>query len=159
MSTVTRRNPPSERLRRLGEMLRTKRAELVAVLERQLGDRVEQDALGSQDGQIEIGDRSVTILGQDIELGVLEMRRRELRQIDEALVRLTAGTYGVCEECGAAIDEERLAILPFALQCVDCKRVKEAEEKRVEATGRGFRAGFRDVREGNTEDDGEKEED
>ena len=41
-------------------------------------------------------------------------------EIDEALQRLAAGTYGMCEQCGAVIPDERLAIRPAARTCVRC---------------------------------------
>ena len=128
-------------------MLHAKRAELFVELRREFGERLEDDALTSQDEKIEIGDRSVSVLGEDVELERLEMKRRALRQIDEALGRLEADTYGVCEECGSEIGEERLEILPFATRCVECEHRREVDEKRIEATGRGFRSGFRDIRE------------
>jgi DnaK suppressor protein len=40
--------------------------------------------------------------------------------IDAALERLGAGTYGICERCGAPIVEERLEYLPWAATCVTC---------------------------------------
>ena len=137
----------SARRDRLARMLNAKRAELFLTLQREFGERLEEDALGSQDEKIEIGDRSVSVLGQDVELERLEMKRRELRRIDEVLERLDLGNYGLCEDCDAEIAEERLEIVPFATRCVECERRREVEEKRFEATGRGFRAGFRDIRE------------
>jgi len=99
----------------------------------------------------------VAVLGQDVELERLTMRRKELRRIDDALARLDQGAYGLCEDCDADIAEERLLILPFATRCVDCERRHEVEERRVETTGRGFRSGFRDIREGtDSGDDGEE---
>jgi len=138
-------------------MLHARRAELFVALRREFGERLEDDALTSQDEKIEIGDRSVSVLGEDVELGRLEMKRRALRQIDEALGRLEDDTYGVCEGCGSELAEERLEILPFATRCVECEHRREVEDKRVEATGRGFRSGFRDIRE--TEDEPEDPED
>jgi RNA polymerase-binding transcription factor DksA len=41
----------------------------------------------------------------------------ELRDVDEALARLDAGTYGRCEVDGAPIDDERLAAQPTARRC------------------------------------------
>ncbi|HLM05238.1 MAG TPA: TraR/DksA C4-type zinc finger protein [Blastococcus sp.] len=41
-------------------------------------------------------------------------------EIDKALHRIEAGTYGTCERCGAAIPEERLELRPFAGRCVTC---------------------------------------
>ena len=106
-------------------MLMAKRAEIFVALRRELGERLEEDALTSQDEKIEIGDRSVAVLGQDVELERLAMKRKELRRIDDALARLDQGAYGLCEDCDADIAEERLLILPFATRCVDCERRHE----------------------------------
>lgn len=51
--------------------------------------------------------------------------RRQLAQIDEALRRMDAGTYGTCERCGNPIETERLEALPQATLCMDCKRRDE----------------------------------
>lgn len=48
--------------------------------------------------------------------------RRRLAQAEIALARLEAGTYGICEACGRAIDPARLEVVPAALLCVDCQR-------------------------------------
>jgi DnaK suppressor protein len=41
-------------------------------------------------------------------------------EIDAALGRIEAGTYGRCDRCGAEIPEERLELRPFASRCVRC---------------------------------------
>jgi DnaK suppressor protein len=51
--------------------------------------------------------------------------RKLLEQIDDALRRMDAGTYGVCERCGERIEPERLEALPYAQLCMDCKRRDE----------------------------------
>ena len=43
-----------------------------------------------------------------------------LRDIDDALSRFDAGTYGTCEICGGAIPLERLEAIPHATTCVGC---------------------------------------
>jgi RNA polymerase-binding transcription factor DksA len=43
-----------------------------------------------------------------------------ITQIDAALARIDAGTYGACVTCGAEIPEERLELRPFAGRCVTC---------------------------------------
>ena len=43
-----------------------------------------------------------------------------IEQIDAALVRIGAGTYGRCTGCQAEIPEERLELRPFAGTCVAC---------------------------------------
>jgi RNA polymerase-binding transcription factor DksA len=44
-----------------------------------------------------------------------------IAEIDAALDRIAAGTYGLCVHCGAAIPEERLEFRPFASGCVSCR--------------------------------------
>jgi DnaK suppressor protein len=44
----------------------------------------------------------------------------ELLDVDAALARLTAGRYGVCENCGRTIPAARLEARPTASRCVDC---------------------------------------
>lgn len=46
--------------------------------------------------------------------------RRELAAVDRALLRIDGGDYGMCLECGEAIPEARLEILPFSEYCVSC---------------------------------------
>ena len=36
--------------------------------------------------------------------------------------KFDAGTYGTCETCGRPISEERLEAIPYATQCIDCRR-------------------------------------
>lgn len=44
----------------------------------------------------------------------------ELQQVDDALARMDAGTYGICAGCGRAIPDGRLEVRPFAEYCVSC---------------------------------------
>jgi RNA polymerase-binding transcription factor DksA len=54
----------------------------------------------------------------------LESERDELlerlRELDDALRRLTNGTYGTCESCKQEIGDARLAETPETRQCADC---------------------------------------
>jgi DnaK suppressor protein len=56
----------------------------------------------------------------------------ELRQIEESLVKISKGTYGVCDMCGVVIPLGRLKAKPFAKFCTECRTVYEHESvKRV----------------------------
>jgi RNA polymerase-binding transcription factor DksA len=48
-----------------------------------------------------------------------------LAEVERALARMTAGTYGVCERCRAPIDFARLKALPHATLCMTCQRAAE----------------------------------
>jgi RNA polymerase-binding transcription factor DksA len=52
--------------------------------------------------------------------GLAEAAASELRQVDDALARMDAGTYGVCLNCGNPIPAARLEVRPFAEYCVAC---------------------------------------
>lgn len=64
-----------------------------------------------------------------VEVGMqLALRRRmeERRaEIEEALGRMDAGTYGVCEDCGEDIAPARLFANPTARLCVHCQADRE----------------------------------
>ncbi len=48
----------------------------------------------------------------------------EIREIDAAVSRLSAGTYGTCERCGGEIPAIRLEALPAARRCMQCVRLR-----------------------------------
>jgi RNA polymerase-binding transcription factor DksA len=51
-----------------------------------------------------------------------EASRAELAELEAALGRVEAGTWGRCEACGGAIGRIRLRALPEARQCATCAR-------------------------------------
>lgn len=65
----------------------------------------------------------------------LVMKKRlkaALIEVEHALGKLAAGTYGRCDSCGGAIEEARLEILPQANLCLSCK-AKQAKDARFRA--------------------------
>jgi DnaK suppressor protein len=74
---------------------------------------------------------------RDRELGLLlgDREREKIHSIDEALLRISEGDYGICEECDEDIPLGRLKAMPFTRHCVKCKSDLEklqAQTKRVE---------------------------
>jgi DnaK suppressor protein len=74
---------------------------------------------------------------RDRELGLLlgDREREKLRSIDEALLKIEEGEYGICEECEEEIPLGRLKVVPFAHYCVKCKadiEKQQAQTKRFE---------------------------
>jgi DnaK suppressor protein len=51
--------------------------------------------------------------------------RRQLDEVNAALGRLEAGTYGVCEQCSRPIPLARLRAMPSARYCVECQAIEE----------------------------------
>jgi len=65
-----------------------------------------------------------------IRFNMMQMKGDALVRIDEALVRIDDGRYGLCESCGAEISDARLSAMPFALRCTHCEERKEEVEQR-----------------------------
>jgi RNA polymerase-binding transcription factor DksA len=51
---------------------------------------------------------------------LLATARERIAEVDDALRRVDAATYGICERCGEPIPGERLAARPFARCCISC---------------------------------------
>ena len=52
---------------------------------------------------------------------IAEHTRQLLSQVNAALGRIDAGTYGICSNCGRPIQPARLQALPYVTLCIDCQ--------------------------------------
>ena len=68
-------------------------------------------------------------------LRIRDRERKLILKIKEALARIEDGTFGICEECGEEISEERLKARPVTPLCIECKTKAEAEEKKKLSLG------------------------
>src|SRR5262249_39998695 len=66
-----------------------------------------------------------------VTLGLADNEQHLLEEIDAALERIEAGTFGRCERCGQPISKERLRALPYSCHCVHCME----KTRRCKATG------------------------
>jgi RNA polymerase-binding transcription factor DksA len=99
--------------------LRDEAAAEVATLESDLNGLFE--ASRSSNADDEHDPEGSTIAFERAQLtAVLAAARQRVADLSEAVRRLDAGGYGVCESCGAAIPAERLAARPSARTCVGC---------------------------------------
>jgi DnaK suppressor protein len=64
---------------------------------------------------------------REVDESLEENAEQLVHEIDAALTRIEEGTYGTCARCGGTIPEERLAAVPYATLCLDCKRIEERE--------------------------------
>jgi DnaK suppressor protein len=58
----------------------------------------------------------------------------ELYEIDQALLRVKDGKFGLCESCNKEIEPARLEAMPYAKLCIKCSR---AAEKQTKSNGNG----------------------
>lgn len=68
---------------------------------------------------------------QEFTLGLIENEQATLEQINDALLRIHAGTFGRCEECNTPIAKPRLQALPYTRHCIECARKLESRESRT----------------------------
>lgn len=84
------------------------------------------------------------------DLGLKDNSKVLLMKVNHALDRISEGTYGICENCGKPISEERLKALPYTTLCIDCKKSAENQEENSrrpleeEVLGFPFGRSFRD---------------
>jgi len=62
---------------------------------------------------------------QETMLGLQRSTERQLSQVNAALARLDAGTYGTCANCGKPINPARLEVHPSSIYCMDCQRLAD----------------------------------
>jgi DnaK suppressor protein len=67
------------------------------------------------------GEGGTANVDREIDLQLSAQARAAIEDIDAALAKIEAGTYGLCESCGTQIPEARLEALPQAKLCVRCK--------------------------------------
>jgi DnaK suppressor protein len=68
---------------------------------------------------------------RDFALNLLSQEQDALYEIEEALKRFDAGTYGICEMSGKPIPQARLEAIPFARFTVECQTQIEKRQKAV----------------------------
>jgi RNA polymerase-binding protein DksA len=87
----------------------------------------------------DFGDIALADEQSNLDMNVNEMTYDTLKDIDEALGRLTRGTYGICEMTGELIPVARLEALPFARCTVEAQRSAERHRAgRQRAVGLSF---------------------
>jgi len=116
--TTAAENRKAALLQLLGERRREAETRYRQALERQQSGTAAGDSEGVH------GWKASREGGTD--LAVLEALDRTLRQIDTALQRLHAGSYGSCAACGDPIPIARLRAVPFATLCVPCQSARES---------------------------------
>lgn len=118
MKNITKRQPVA--LKKLAEVLRRRRDGLRALLDREMVE------LRLAHGEVRDSiDEAVDAEQGDVRSQLATAETRELDEVENALRRLSLGTFGLCEACHEAIPAARLQALPYATRCVKCQRTAE----------------------------------
>lgn len=76
------------------------------------------------------GDQTLRALAESEFLSMNERLRKQLLEIEMALVRIDSGTYGVCEETEEAIEPDRLLAIPWTRLSIEGAEIRESMQKR-----------------------------
>jgi RNA polymerase-binding protein DksA len=82
-----------------------------------------EEIVGGSDNHL--GETATATLDREIDYSLEENSEQVLKAIEGALQRIHDGTYGICRSCGRPISEERLEAIPYATECIDCRRKGE----------------------------------
>jgi DnaK suppressor protein len=114
-----------EKLQYFKDKLLKLKLELTEKLKKRYDDAIN---LGFDAGK-DSADEAYRIYSRSLMLGRVEVDALKLQLIEQALMRIEAGTYGICLECEEEIEEKRLEYVPFARYCTECKA--ELEKKGI----------------------------
>ena len=103
----------------LGEQIEALRKEIAAAAS-QIAEGDTSDGAG--DDQADAGAKTYA---REHELALSYNSRDLLAQMERAVQRMDAGTYGICESCAKPIGKARLQVFPRATLCVTCKQREE----------------------------------
>jgi len=96
-------------------------AELKRIEDRAAGrDRLHSEQAG-QDFDEPGGDAATETVERAQSMAVGASLREQLEEVTAALRKVEEGTYGVCDSCGKPITKKRLAVLPWATLCKECR--------------------------------------
>jgi DnaK suppressor protein len=109
--------------------LRQNLLEMKNKLVTEIDSELKAEREGNKDEGMDTYDLASEERDREINFILSDRERVKIKQIDDALVRLEDGSYGVCESCGLEVAEERLEAMPFTRLCRDCQQDMEREAK------------------------------
>ncbi len=88
-------------------------------------DQADALELSDQDPKDTV-DLSVLDVSKELALRLGERESQMIADIDQALLRIQEGSYGICARCGQVINERRLEAVPTARYDAACQAIIEA---------------------------------
>ena len=94
----------------------------LARVEEEMNELISDSGEGAGDDQADSGTKTFE---REHEMSLVSNARDMVLQTERALERIENKTYGLCEDCGAAIGKPRLQVFPRATLCMICKQKEE----------------------------------
>lgn len=114
----------TKELQQIKDLLLKMKKEILADLEERIksSDVSEQRVIG------DIFDDADLEQSREFNLLLTTRERQKLKQIEQALLKIENGEFGICENCEQDIPVGRLKVMPFTTLCVKCKSQQESME-------------------------------
>jgi RNA polymerase-binding protein DksA len=109
--------------------LEQRRAELLSSIHRQLLESDNQTYIDLAGRVHDSGEEAVADLLSDIGLADIDREVSEVSDIEQALIRIATGAYGVCIDCESDIPFDRLSAYPTAKRCLACQQRHESRRQ------------------------------
>jgi DnaK suppressor protein len=74
-------------------------------------------------------------ISRELDAKITMRHYKQVKEIQDALERVKLGEYGICEDCGEPIPEQRLRLFPAARLCVRCQEEQDHLEKLRDSQG------------------------
>ena len=128
-ATPTKRRAPAKAEFSPEEALRRRAEEaehIVEFVDRTTLGGTEEDVTGElSTADQHPADTSDMTFQRELDLTVRNIAEQRRAEVEEALARQRAGTYGICAECEQPIDPKRLRARPEATLCIECARARK----------------------------------
>lgn len=77
------------------------------------------------EGTQDLADKASNAYTKEFLYSLSNTDREVLQKVDDALVRITRGSFGICVECGDSLNKKRLEAVPWASHCLSCQEKVE----------------------------------
>ena len=109
-----------KRLELYKKKLEAKREELLRTMA-----QAEQEACAADDATQDIADKAANSYTKEFLFSQSNNERFVLALVDEALVRVRNGGFGLCVHCQSEIQQKRMEAVPWARHCIACQQKQE----------------------------------
>ncbi len=106
-----------KRLDQFKKKLQQKQSDLLRAVSRNEQDGRSADEDATQD----IADKAINSYTKEFLFHQSNSERSLLQMVDEALLRIREGSYGLCLTCGTEVNSKRLEAVPWTRHCIECQ--------------------------------------
>lgn len=118
-------NLSTDDIKLLESKLRLQRHDVLQAIRQRLHHADAPDELALLNFFANVREQAQSDLLNDTDIGQLQIELGDLHDIDDAIAKSEAGTYGICASCGLPIAARRLRAQPAAQRCLACQEAFE----------------------------------